>query len=185
MATCPLSGQFYPDIGFCHVYPGRDICACCPAYGWRVRLAILWRWLRLLAPLAAAMLALFVHVGVAEAHNPLHDCPAMVAQAILAGQMGGTYYGTSSRVTWTDGTYVCVFTGGKATTFFKSRNAASYLGKDAMRHGATVIAQEAAAKIVGAAKRLAGPGGTNIAALPCYVWQKTVPGVRCTKGEAQ
>jgi hypothetical protein len=156
MARCPN-----PAVQECLLGKGVS-CSDCPARDWHVSLWLLWRrlvqWLGL--PLIVLVL---MRPGVALAdHNSLHDCPVAVAQAVIGGARGGTYYGTASRVTWTDGVYVCVFQGGQASSFFKSRNAVQYAAKDAAQHGAIEISQSTAAKIVGVAKKLSGPSGASL-----------------------
>jgi hypothetical protein len=149
----------------------------CPAYGWRVRLYWLlqrigWR-LRVLAPFGLALaLGVLTAAPAAADHNPSHDCPVAIAQAILSGARGGTFYGTTNRVTWTDGVYVCVFQGSQATTFFKSRNATSYLAKDAAKRGAVQVGLDTA-------KKLAGAAGSNLLGLGLR------PSLECWKGYDQ
>jgi hypothetical protein len=145
-------------------------CADCPAYTWRVRLA--WWLRRILVWIAGALITFAImaqpHVALA-AHNPAHECPLQVAQAVLSGAMGGTYYGSSERVEWTNGSYVCIFTGGEAKTFFRSRNGLQYVAKDAAKKGLPQIEQSTAAKLVGLGKKLAGPAGSNLA-FPIAGW---------------
>lgn len=171
VATCPITGKAAPsDVMFCAEAPSSTICSCCPAYSWRVRLYWFWRgafWR--VSLLLSALLALCVlTVAPASAdHNPAHDCPSAVAQAVLQGRMGGSFYANADGTvaTWTNGAYVCIFRGGEAKTLFKSRNAAQYVAKDAAKKGLQPVSQGTAERLVGTARKLAGQSGSNLLGL--------------------
>lgn len=125
-----------------------------------------WLWLLLLWLLPMIFIVLLSRPGMAQAaHDPQHNCPSWVAQQVLSGGMGGSFYGSPSVVTWTDGAYVCIFQGGQATTFFKSRNALAYLAKDAVRKGLQKITPQTARYYVEAAKT----GGRAIMNAPVII----------------
>jgi hypothetical protein len=160
------------DVDWCHDGVTAKCAECpaytrptgaeCPAYTWRVRLA--WWWKRLLALFLGVLLVFAVTPGTAmAAHNPAHDCPAQVAQAVLAGLMGGHFVGNEMVQEWTDGRYVCVFYGGAAKTLFRSRNAEQIIARDVVRKGLAPLSQSTAQKLVSAGKKLAGASGSGLA----------------------
>jgi hypothetical protein len=114
---------------------------------------------------ALALLAISA-MPAAAAHNPDHQCPAWIAEQIAKGVAGGSYYVAGDRVTWTDGVLVCVLQGGIPKTLFKSRNAETYIAKDAAAHAATKVSASTASKIISAAGKVAGPSGINVIAIP-------------------
>jgi hypothetical protein len=163
MANCPNR-----DVSYC-LYGLSEMCRSCPAYTWRVRFALFMRrWLWSLGVVAALMAFALTPATVRADHNTAHDCPSAVANAVLSGAKGGTFYQRpDAAVVWTDGAYVCVFQGGRATTFFKSRNALKYVAKDVAKHSAKQIAQSAAQKVVSAAKGTVGRAAEGLlAAVP-------------------
>lgn len=180
MATCPLSGKAADDLIFCRRDSiDRSLCGVCPARSWRL---VFWWLRRHLWPLAIilAVSCALLPRPAAAAHDPKHNCPTMIAEAIAQGLMGGVFgQRADGMVTWTDGLYFCVFESGEAKTLFKASASAAYWARDLAKNAGKVITQPEAQGIIGT------PRGTGAGIGPLLVpwavvdpscWQYTARG---------